>query len=154
MQQSFDIAITAQRLALADKVNAILTHEKGVVTLDYETNAHRTLSQNSYLHLLINYVAARIGVTADYCKTNYFKLAANREIFTPEEKRDPFSGNTYLRMPSTASLSTEDMSLAIDRFRNWAADTEQGPGIDTPEADDARWLATCRNEIRNAKAFL
>ena len=153
MLRYYDISNTAQRLALADKVSAILTHEKGVVALDYESNVQRTLSQNSYLHLLIAYVAARIGVTPEYCKRHYFKLTANKELFPIKEHRDNYSGITYETLPSTANLTKEQMSEAIDRFRNWAADVKNGPGINTPDADDVRWLATCQNYIRTYKQF-
>lgn len=71
----------------------------------------RSLSQNAYLHLLINYFAAKKGYTADEVKVDIFKRICNPDIFTREDK--------HLR--SSASLTTAEMSTAIERFRNYSA---------------------------------
>lgn len=106
----------------------------------------RTLSQNSYVHVIIGYFAAVTGNTAEWVKREYFKRACNGALF--ERRRvDRLLGRevTYLR--STSELGAEEMSVAIDRFRDWSA---REAGVYLPSADERGMVAEADAEARRA----
>jgi len=90
----------------------------------------KTSNQNRYLHACFGYLGAQLGYSRDYVKRVFFKQYANAALFVIDKTdRD---GRKYKDMRSTADLSKEETSLAIDRFRNWAA-REAGTYIPSPE---------------------
>lgn len=92
--------------------------------------AAKTNNQNRYLHACFGYLGAQLGYSRDYVKRVFFKQYANAALFVIEKTdRD---GRKYKDMRSTADLTKEETSLAIDRFRNWAA-REAGTYIPSPE---------------------
>jgi hypothetical protein len=109
----------------------ILMQRKGVVELTEKV--FRSGNQNRYIHLLIGVVAMDVGVTLDYAKREYFKKLVNRDIFV-RKVQDKFCGEgEHIR--SSAELSMEEMTIAIDRFKRWGA--ENGFYFPSPE-DEAR----------------
>ena len=112
----------ARTLHLADKGAAVELTEK----------TQRSLSQNAYLHAIIGAVAMECGTSLEYAKEHYFKRLVNAPLFV-RERDDKFLGKTQI-LRSSADLSTEEMSEAIDRFKTWAA--EQGMYLPEP-GDDA-----------------
>ena len=105
-------------------------------------NPQRSISQNSYLHLILGWFADYYGCTLDEAKVRFFKNKVNPEIFLREGKR----GDYVLR--STKELDSKEMSLAIDRFRNWVA-CEFGEYI--PEANETEHLNCIQRKISNNK---
>ena len=106
-----------------DKANFLLRAKKlaesGKIVELTEKKPRRTLSQNSYLHVTIAYFASQYGCTTEWAKQRYFKQLVNPELFV-REKDDEFLGRVkYLR--SSADLDVSEMSLAIDRWRNWCS---------------------------------
>lgn len=99
--------------------------------VDITDKSRFTVSQNSYLHVCIGIVALETGVTLEYAKQKYFKRIANREMFYIGKFTDPVTGEECGKWRSTASLTKEEMTLALDRWRDWAA--RQGWYIPTPE---------------------
>lgn len=79
----------------------------------------RSLSQNSYLHLLLSWFSIEYGESVEYVKENYFKRLCNREIFV-EVIDDKYLGKAE-RLRSSASLDSREMTTAIEKFRNWAS---------------------------------
>ena len=73
-----------------------------------------------------------VGVTVDYAKREYFKRLVNRDIFVRKEI-DRFSGEVEV-IRSSKELSTEEMTIAIDRFQRWGA--ENGFYLPSPEDED------------------
>ena len=79
----------------------------------------KTSNQNRYLHAIIGYFGAVLGYPSDYVKSEFFKRAANRDLFVVERaNRD---GVVYETLRSVKELSKEETTEAITRFRNWAA---------------------------------
>ena len=114
-----------------------------------EKNPHRTLLQNAYLHVLISYFACQTGNTAEWVKREYYKKLVNPSLFI-REREDPFMGKVkYLR--SSADLTTEEMSLSIDRFRSWASESA---GIYLPSPDEGRLISLMEMEIERNKEFI
>lgn len=99
--------------------NFLLRSQKSNVCLIDES--HRTLNQNSYLHVLCRILAADTGVTESYAKEVYFKMLANKDIFVTVTK-DPITGNMVKMTKSTTDLTVPEMRRALTNFRNWAAE--------------------------------
>ena len=93
----------------------------------------RSLSQNAYLHVILDGFALQYGETPEYCKTQYFKVLVNPHLFIVD-KDDQFRGKVKV-LRSSADLTTEEMTEAIERFRNWAS-KEVGIYLPAPHEQD------------------
>lgn len=115
----------------------------------------RTIQQNKYLHLIIGWVAVSVGVSFEFAKVEYFKRAANYDLFYVDVV-DPLTGEVTKQVRSTATLTTVEMTEAIERFRNWSAMTEAGhPGVYLPEPNERDYLNEIEAEIeRNKKEMV
>jgi len=83
---------------------------------------NRTLAQNSYLHLLLGYFGSEYGCSLDEAKIDFYKRTCNRE-----------------------------MTLSIDRFRNWSASVA---GIYLPAANEHQMLIYAQQEIQRNQEFI
>lgn len=122
--------------------------EKGCVVELKECKV-RSVRQNSFLHVALGYFAAQTGNTLEYVKQYYYKRLVNPDIFR-REMDDKFLGHIEV-WRSSASLTQEEMSLSIDRFRNWSASEA---GIYIPSPDDARLVQLMEIEIEKYKEYL
>lgn len=78
----------------------------------------RSISQNSYLHLILTWFGLETGYTLEEVKQEIFKKHVKPQIFYEGE----FGKLIKIeRWRSTANLDTSEMTLAIDRFRNFSA---------------------------------
>ena len=108
----------------------------------------RTKAQNSYLHLILGVVAMETGNNLAYTKDIYFKRLVNPDIFV-REVDDLYVGKVKTVL-SSADLSVETMSNAIDKFKRWAAEN----GIYIPEPEDAERLKDIELEMGRMKSYL
>ena len=136
-----------------DKANFMLRAKKlaesGVIVDLTEKKPRRSLPQNKYLHVILAYFGAQTGNTLEWVKQRYFKHLVNPELFV-REKDDEFLGRVkYLR--SSADLDVSEMSLAIDRWRNWCS---MEASIYIPSADEAILIQQMEIEIERSKEFL
>lgn len=123
--------------------------ESGKIVQLTEKKPRRSLPQNKYLHVILAYFGTQTGNTLAWVKERYYKVLINPDIFI-RQKDDKFLGKTqYLR--SSADLDTAEMSLSIERFRNWAV---QEAGIYIPSADEAILIQQMEIEIERSKEFL
>lgn len=130
--------IEARLHALLDKRCVVELTEKTV----------RTGNQNRYLHAILGVVAMDTGNTLDFTKEQYFKRLVNPSLFAVE-RDDRIAGKvTVLR--STRDLTKEEMSTAIDRFRNWAS--EQGMYLPSP--DDETLIASVEYQMGRMREYL
>lgn len=120
----------------------------GIVELTRK-RPQRTLPQNRYLHVILGYFAAEYGESLEYVKEKFFKEVCNRDLFY-ELKDDRILGYTE-RVKSTADLTTEEMSLAIERFRDFAA---MQAGIYIPSSDEHRLLELAELEADRNREYL
>lgn len=105
----------------------------------------RSISQNSYLHLILTWFGIETGYTLEEVKQEIFKKHVNANLFYDGE----FDGVVKIeRWRSTANLDTAEMTLAIDRFRNFSS---QDLGIYLPEPNDLVLLQELENEISKHK---
>lgn len=120
---------------------------KGAV-IELTEKAFRSPNQNRYLHLLIGVVAMETGNSIEDVKVCYFKRLVNPDIFCI--KKTDRLGNTIDVMRSSADLSQEEMSMAIDRFKKWGAEN----GIYLPAPEDAQLLRDIEIELGRQRQYL
>lgn len=118
--------------------------EKGKTFEIIEKKPKRSLSQNNYLHLILSFFALEYGETLEYVKQEIFKKQVNREIFKTEYI-NPKTGEVREAWRSTSSLDTKEMTLAIDRFRNFSS---KEAGIYLPAPEDMVYLNEIEREIK------
>lgn len=130
------------------KVNK-LYKAKAIVELT-EKRAKRSLPQNKYLHLILGYFGVESGNTLEWVKREYFKKLCNKDIFVKERVDNITNQKTkYLR--SSADLTIDEMTTAIERFRNWSA---QEAGIYIPSPDEQDLLIIAEIETERNKNYL
>lgn len=136
-----------------DKANFLLRAKKladsGVIVDLTEKKPRRSLPQNKYLHVIIAYFGTQTGNTLEWVKQQYYKKLVNPDLFI-REKEDKYLGKIKV-LRSSADLDTSEMSLSVERFRNWAA---QEAGIYIPSADEAILIQQMEIEIERNKEFL
>lgn len=121
----------------------------GQAPFEIRRKAHRTLSQNSYLHLLLGYFGSQYGCSLDEVKIDIYKRTCNRDLFERTKVNRQGREVTFLR--SSAELTTAEMSLSIDRFRNFASSEA---GIYLPSPNEREFLIYIQQEIERHKEFL
>lgn len=142
---TYDLSTAYDRQRFETRVRNLVG--KGAA-VELTEKAVRSLNQNAYLHAIIGVVAMETGNTLDYAKAEYFKRLVNPSLFVLE-KDDKLAGKvTYLR--SSASLTKEEMGIAIDRFKRWAAEN----GIYLPEPGDKELLASIEIEMAKNRRYL
>lgn len=125
-----------------------LLEERALVEMKRK-NPRRTLSQNSYLHVLTAYFAAEYGCSADEAKVDYYKRTCNRDLF--ERHRTNRRGGEVRYLRSSSELDTAEMTLSIDRFRTWSASVA---GIYLPSPEDHQLLIYAQQEIERNKEYI
>lgn len=141
----YDLSSDFQRKSFLARMNNLM--EKGAV-VELTEKAFRSPNQNRYLHLLIGVVAIETGNTLEDAKKWYFKETCNPDLFHVQH-RDKM-GNCIDHIRSTAELTKEEMSTAIDRFKRWGAEN----GIYMPNPDDASLLKAIEIEMGRMKSYL
>lgn len=136
-----------------DKANFLLRAKKlaesGKIVELTEKKPRRSLPQNKYLHVILAYFGTQTGNTLEWVKQQYYKKLVNPDLFI-REKEDKYLGRIKV-LRSSAELDTAEMSLSIDRFRNWSA---QEAGVYIPSADEAILIQQMEIEIERNKEFL
>ncbi len=127
----------------------VLFKKKCVVELT-EKKPQRTLRQNAYLHAALGYFGLQFGYKIDEVKILYFKKVCNPELFVKKIK-DIITGQEIEFLRSSSDLDTGEMTLAIDRFRNWASDVA---GVYIPSPDEHRLIVQMEREVEIAKLYL
>ena len=104
----------------------------------------RTYKQNRYLHLILGWFGLEVGYTLPESKIIYKKLSP--EIFEYEKNEQEF-------LRSSAELNTKQMSITIERFRNYSNDKA---GIYLPEANETAYLNHIEQELNKyqSKVYL
>ena len=141
----YDLSSDFQRKSFLARMDNLM--EKGAV-VELTEKAFRSPNQNRYLHLLIGVVAIETGNTLEDAKKWYFKETCNPDLFHVQH-RDKM-GNCIDHIRSTAELTKEEMSTAIDRFKRWGAEN----GIYMPNPDDASLLKAIEIEMGRMKPYL
>lgn len=142
---TYNLANEFQRKAFLARCEDCL--EKSMV-VELTAKTFRSRNQNSYLHLLIGVVAIDTGNTLAFTKEQYFKRLVNPDLFI-QEVTDLYCGKVQV-IRSTADLTKEEMSMAIDRFKKWGAEN----GIYLPNPGDEALLREIEIEMGRNRAYL
>lgn len=110
---------------------------------------NRTFAQNSYLHLLLGYFGSEYGCSLDEAKVDFYKRTCNRDLF--ERSTVNKKGNEVICLRSSSELTTGEITLSIDRFRNWSAAQAD---IYLPAANEHQMLIYAQQEIERNKEFI
>ena len=132
---------------LREKVEAAIA--SGATVEFKKIHPARSLRQNAYLHVLLGYFGSEYGLSLEEVKLDIFKRLCNRDIFTQTITNK--KGNNIEHLRSSASLTTAEMTTAIERFRNWSASVA---GIYLPSPDEQEFLMHCRQVIEQNKEFI
>lgn len=109
----------------------------------------RTLQQNKYLYVLLGYYAQEFGYSIDEVKQDIFKRQCNKDLF--ERSRVNKRGNEVVYLRSSAELSTSEMTLAIERFRNYSSAVA---GLYLPSPNESNFIAYCEQQIERYKEYM
>ena len=109
----------------------------------------RSLSQNAYLHVALGYFGCEYGLSLEEVKVDIFKRECNRDLFEREGMNKKGQTVKYLR--SSADLTSAEMTLAIERFRNYSASVA---GIYIPAPNEAQFLAYCEQQIERNREYI
>lgn len=144
----YDLSNQSDRERLMDHVRQAVEKREGIVEFTAKKR-QRSLPQNRYLHVILSYFASQYGESMEYVKEKFFKEVCNRELFY-ELVNDRILGYTE-RVRSTADLTAEEMSLAIERFRDFCA---MNAGIYIPSSDEHRLLELAEIEVERHKEYV
>lgn len=120
---------------------------KGAILDLKEKRNRRSISQNSYLHLILAYFALQTGYTAGEVKQDIFKKIVNSVTFYDGE----FGDLKIERWRSTADLSTVELTSCIEKFRHYSNEVA---GIYLPAPEDLVYLQEIEQEVENNKTYL
>ena len=142
----YDLTSDIQKQEFKEKANA-LYQKKCVVELT-EKKPPRSLRQNNYLHLILCDWALFYGCSLAYAKQHFFKCVLNSELFV--RSKTSKTGEEFTDCRSSAELTTDEMALAITRFRDWAANN----GHYIPSGDEHGYQVYMAREIEKNKEWL
>lgn len=142
----FDLSkpIDKQKFELKSKN---LIKKGSLVELTEKSN--RTLKQNAYLHLIISYFALMYGDNLEYCKRKFYKIESNLTTFE-YERINKLTGEVRKALKSTKDLSKTELSLTIERFKDYSANI----GIVLPDAEQKQFINEIKREVENNKEFI
>lgn len=109
----------------------------------------RTNQQNRYLHVILSAFAMELGYTIEEVKQRFFKCACNKEIF--QRKHRNGKGKVVTTYRSTASVTTGELTTAIERFRRWS---EIEHGVYLPEPYEDEKLLAIEKQMQQYTEFL
>lgn len=109
----------------------------------------RSSSQNAYLHVCLGYYASEFGLTLEEVKFDVFKRKLNKDIF--EVERVNKRGQKVVRLRSSRDLDTEEMTRAIERFRNWSSAVA---GLYIPAPNETEALFAAQQQIDKYLEYL
>lgn len=127
----------------------LLFKKQCVVELS-EKKPQRTLRQNSYLHAVLGFFGMQFGYKISEVKEWYFKQECNSDLFV-RSKIDKITGKSQQVLRSTADLTTEEMTIAIERFRDWAS---QVAGVYIPSPEEYRLVEQMEREVLRGQMYL
>ena len=124
-------------------------YERGAL-VDLTDKSKKSLSQNSYFHLIVSYFALQYGETTDYVKQEIVKRLVCPDVFVTE-RANRKTGEMRPDLRSWSDLTKEECSLVIDRFLNWSS---KEAGIRLPDPSDLASIQAVRVEVDRNRAYI
>lgn len=117
-------------------------------TVDIKRVAYkRSISQNSYYHLMLSFFGAQVGHTVDEVKTLIRRLQP--ELY--QLKGVDIAGVQIPTSRSSADFSSAEMTKSIDDFRKWSREVAD---IEIPAPDDIELLKYVDDTIAANEQYL
>lgn len=132
----FNLSETNQLRAFNDRCESLKSKGSERVEL-VEKKRKRTFSQNNYFYLIISYYGMQLGYTVDEVKED-IKNRICPDVFVYEKK-----GRTYTR--SSADVNTKEMTIVIDRFKEYSI---TNAGLKLPDANEDEFLNWIEDESK------
>ena len=107
-----------------------------------EKRKKRSYKQNRYLHLILSFFGLELGYTLEESKELYKRL--NKETYE-------YKKNNVVFIKSSAKLNSKEMTMTIEKFRNWSA---KKAGVFLPSPDDTEYLRQIEQEVKNKEQYL
>lgn len=123
----YDLNNDFDRQRFLVRCKSLYTNRKVVDMTDV---SKRTYKQNNYLHTILAYFALECGMDKASVKQQLYKILCNKDLYVRREFNEKLNMEIVV-IRSSKELTTEEMSLSIDRFRKWSA--EQGIYLPTPD---------------------
>lgn len=143
---TYNLENVLERANFKLRAEKLVQKGKGFIILE-EKKPIRSNNQNAYLHVLIAYFASQYGCTKEESKFRFYKMTCNKDIFWVDNPKR--QGDMMIR--SSATLTSTEMSLSIERFRNWASNEV---GIYLPESNEEDMIHIAMQEIERNKEYL
>lgn len=141
----YDLSNEIQRQSAITRFKNLLDNNKKV---DLKVkHPRRSISQNSYLHLILSAFGCNFGYTLQETKQYIFKQQVNPEIFYDGDKGKLVNVVVWR---STADLDSKEMTTAIDRFLDYSAKN----GYLLPDPSNLVWIEELEKEISKHEQFL
>ena len=129
----YDLSIPAGVQSARSRFDFLVAQKKKISLV--EKRRKRTYRQNRYLYLLLGFFSIETGYTLEESKQIYKK--ASPDIYFYTKNKRPF-------VRSSADLDTKEMTLSIERFRNYSS--EKG-GIYLPSPNETEFLENIENQM-------
>lgn len=113
--------------------------KKGCIFELTEKKPKRTYKQNRYLHLILSWFGLELGYTLEESKAIYKRL--NKEIYE-------YTKNNLKFIKSSASLDSKELSITIEKFRNYSS---QKANVYLPSANEVYYLNEIEYKIKSNK---
>lgn len=139
----FNLAVPAETKRAKEYLERLMS-KNNLIELK-KISPKRSLSQNSYLHLLLSAFGAHFGYTLEEAKLIYKQLNKDIYFYTKEVR-----GKKWEFMRSSADLNVEEMTKSIDILREWS----DKAGYPLPTATDEGWLREIENAIEQSRYYL
>lgn len=144
----FDTSIKEEKEKAEEYFNSLIS-KKYVIDVSRKFN-RRTLAQNSYLHLLLNYCSLIMGEESSFFKEFIWKREIAPIVFKTIY-RNPVTGEERDSYRSSSDLSTKEITIAIEKLVKWSAENLK---IELPDANDFSKLRKIENEIERNKIWI
>lgn len=110
--------------------------------------AQRSNQQNNFYYFCLKYYASQIGFTRTDSERE-FKELCNPDIFVREVKDS--LGNVHKVIRSSADLTKEEMTSALNNFRVYA---EINAGVTIPYESDYADIQAAKREIDKVRSYI
>lgn len=109
----------------------------------------RSDSQNRYLHVCLGYFASEFGLSLEEVKQDIFKRKLSNDIFQVERVNK--RGQKVKRLRSSSDLDAQEMTTAIERFRNWSSAVA---GLYIPSPNETEALFEAQRQMEAYQEYL
>lgn len=114
-----DTKIQFEAKKLQTRVDYLIA--KGAKVDIVEKFPKRSTDQNSFFYAVLTQFCVEYGETIEYVKERMFKTEINPEIFI-YERVNRKTGESRKALKSSADITTEEMSISINKFLKYAAE--------------------------------